>query len=325
MKWNAKVFLLLSLVFILSVTVFAEGGSRFYRDDSTGAGFEIPEGWTLNVGAEGGIEATMCPETDPATLLLYSSVDTYEETRSRYEQAGETMPYSSRAEYDQYACTKNGASSAFNCDVSKVRSATYGGITYYYTEMTLSLAENTISYPAVYFMRVENGIMYFFQFYGEKDSRYFKDVEALLGSAEYPHADAQDIINAQKKDLWDRLAPLNLLISLLVTITIYSLPIFIYRWCIRKYPVDEKPAKIITVVYGIVAFIVMSVLVFALNGEGAAGGAILLWSFVNYKVLTGGKDKRRKLSKKVWTEDELVSPVTPECGETAAPVSEETE
>lgn len=33
----------------------------------------------------------------------------------------------------------------------------------------------------------------------------------------------------------------------------------------------------------------MSVIIFAINGNGAAGGAILLWSWVNYRVLIGGK------------------------------------
>ena len=72
-----------------------------------------------------------------------------------------------------------------------------------------------------------------------------------------------------------------LIVSLIVTIVIYSLPIIIYRYAIKKQPIPEKKAKKITIIYGIIAFIVMAVV-----SGGAPGAAIILWSTVNYKMLT---------------------------------------
>jgi hypothetical protein len=78
-------------------------------------------------------------------------------------------------------------------------------------------------------------------------------------------------------------------ISLLITIAIYSLPIMIYRYAIKKSPIEPKKAKKISIIYGIAAFIVMFALILIANGSATWGGGILLWSYVNYRVLIGGK------------------------------------
>lgn len=93
----------------------------------------------------------------------------------------------------------------------------------------------------------------------------------------------------------DQTGYLNLAGSLLITIIIYSLPIFIYRYSIKKAPVDRKKARKITIIYAIVSFFIMVAIVtilYALIGyDGFTGGGILLWSFVNYKILTSGLPK----------------------------------
>lgn len=83
----------------------------------------------------------------------------------------------------------------------------------------------------------------------------------------------------------------NIGFSLLMTIAIYSLPILIYRYFLRNAPVERKKAKKITIIYGICAFVVMSFALYTLGGGAAPGGAILLWSYVNYKMLTSGLEK----------------------------------
>ena len=83
----------------------------------------------------------------------------------------------------------------------------------------------------------------------------------------------------------------SILLSMLITIVIYSLPIIIYRYAVRKEPVDRRKAEEITIIYGLVAIIVMAVLILVADVSLAPGGAILLWSFVNYRMLVSGKKK----------------------------------
>ena len=49
-------------------------------------------------------------------------------------------------------------------------------------------------------------------------------------------------------------------------------------------------AIIFTIVYAIIAFIIMCVVSIVLTGSTATGGGIILWSFVNYKILTYGNE-----------------------------------
>ncbi len=83
------------------------------------------------------------------------------------------------------------------------------------------------------------------------------------------------------------LDPGALIGSLLITAALYSLPIIIYRYAVHREPVSPKKGKTITIAYGIAAWIIMSVIKLS-AGTGAAGGAILVWSYVNYAILTKG-------------------------------------
>lgn len=83
----------------------------------------------------------------------------------------------------------------------------------------------------------------------------------------------------------------GVLLSLILTVVVYSLPIIIYRYGIRKRPMERKAAIKLTVLYGIGALFVMTLLLSALGGSSGLGGAIILWSFINFNMLTRGKDK----------------------------------
>ena len=81
----------------------------------------------------------------------------------------------------------------------------------------------------------------------------------------------------------------HMLVSLLLTIVIYSLPIALYRYAIRKTPLSPKKAMLITIVYGIIAYIAMAALFFSQDSTSTQGSAIVLWSAVNYRMLRGSK------------------------------------
>jgi len=87
-----------------------------------------------------------------------------------------------------------------------------------------------------------------------------------------------------------------ILLNLIATFIIYSAPIIIYRYAVKKTSVEKKKAKKITIIYGIIAFFVMSVLITLINGSGAANGSILLWSWINYRVLIGGRSNNSSSS-----------------------------
>lgn len=81
----------------------------------------------------------------------------------------------------------------------------------------------------------------------------------------------------------------KIIFSLIVTAAICSFPIIIYRYSILKHPVNRTVAKRITILYGTISFLLMTALLIFLTGDGKVGGAILVWSYINYRMLIGGK------------------------------------
>ena len=81
------------------------------------------------------------------------------------------------------------------------------------------------------------------------------------------------------------------LLNLLLTFCIYTLPFIIIRFVIRKRPYTAAQAKRIVIIYGIVAWLAMSVVMYA-SGGSVAGGGVLLWSFINYKVLVSNSNSK---------------------------------
>ena len=79
---------------------------------------------------------------------------------------------------------------------------------------------------------------------------------------------------------------MDVLVSFVLTVAFYSLPIIIYRYLIRKAPVENKKAKKITIIYAIVAYaLVLALNIYMDTGE-APGSAIILWSYLNYRMLS---------------------------------------
>ena len=89
---------------------------------------------------------------------------------------------------------------------------------------------------------------------------------------------------------------LDFIFSLAITIIVYSIPIFIARYAVLRRPIARKKAIIVIISYAVFGLIIMTIVSYwVTDGESpASGGGLILWSFVNYKMLTTGKDSRKK-------------------------------
>ena len=84
----------------------------------------------------------------------------------------------------------------------------------------------------------------------------------------------------------------SFIISLAVTFIISSLPIMIYRYGIKKEPVEKKKALTITIVYGAILLVVELAAIRAVTGSGGnVGTSVLVWSFFNYSILMAKSKK----------------------------------
>ena len=81
------------------------------------------------------------------------------------------------------------------------------------------------------------------------------------------------------------------LLNLLLTFCIYTLPFIIIRFVIRKRPYTAAQAKRIVIIYGVAVWLIMTVAMIVTDGR-VAGASVLLWSFINYKVLVSNPNNK---------------------------------
>ena len=276
---------------INSVVFDPPSKDSFYNYTESKVAFIVPKGWTEAPKKEEWeyIDAKFTLDKDNAISINYIFTDFYEEL------PGAQKTLWSRDELNNSFFSYADVADIFGCDTKDISMVSYGGKEYFMAETLSTATSLNLEIPMTQMLLLEEGNGYFYQFVGHRDSKYFDDFEFLVSNAKYPTTTDRNSITTQEttktNNLLQNYTVLNLLVSLIITITVYSLPIIIYRYSIKKEPISNKKAKKITIIYGIGAFIIMSVIIAALNGSGAAGGSIILWSWINYKILIGGKNK----------------------------------
>lgn len=278
-------FVVIIIVFSFSVSVVAES-SNTYKDSVTGISFTIPQGWNeapLNEEREY-IKVKYLPENNDGASIQFGYVDIWGQMSD-----SDKVGYS-RSDINHSAMmnifTKEEILQMIGYDRlgAEIDTAYYNGIEY--LEITINTEMSNFNVSAditmITFLRFDNGYCYQLV-YGDMDEKiHYQEFVTMMNSVKYPSVTktSNEIIDIDSDGNLQFNFP-NLILSLVITIAVYSLPIIIYRYAIKKQPLPEKKAKKITIIYAIVAFFVMAILL-----GGAPGGAIILWSFVNYKVLT---------------------------------------
>ena len=274
----------IALFLSASLTVFA--GYK-YTDTDTGVTFVVPDGWYKAALSQERQIIDVKYRNDNNATFMYGKVDIYsslsEEEKGKY----------SRSDIDNSLLSKEDVAAALGATDSKVSMVTYNGKEYFkvsYNSYSELMGTN-VYINMVALARVDNGYLFTFQFTGDEYSQDYRDFESLLNSVEYPFQESSAHKSSSSFFTEDNYV-LVLVFSLIMTIAVYSLPIIIYRFMIRRSPVEKKKAIIITIIYAFIGFFIMAIIKFALGEEGVTNGAaIALWSMINYFILVSGKKK----------------------------------
>ncbi len=81
---------------------------------------------------------------------------------------------------------------------------------------------------------------------------------------------------------------LSIIIGFILTVVIYTIPILVYRFAIRKGAVRRKRAIVTTIIWAVIAILIMTI-VKGLFGEHGGVTAIAFWSFINFIILDSGR------------------------------------
>ena len=286
-----KRWLMIALVFLVILTGTALAEGTIYEDAETGVQFAVPSGWTEQAPEEMMSYMIQLEENGVYHQIIFGYVDLWDEV-SEADKVGYT-----RSDIDNSILNK----SDFTAEpgVQSVSTVTYNHIEYFKVSIRQTKTIGTLSGTVYLTMLVyiQDAVEYMFM-YGSTSSAMsrYAGFEAMMRSVEYPaaleaaaasssHAYTSSTTRSSGTDISGGV----IFLSLIVTIAVYSLPIIIYRYGIRKRPVSPKKAKTITIVWAIIGFFIMTFIVIALGGSGGAtGGGIFLWSYVNYRMLKSG-------------------------------------
>ena len=278
-------FVTILIVFSFSVSVIAES-TNTYKDSVTGVSFTIPQGWNeapLNEKREY-IKVKYLPEKNDGASIQFGYADIWGQMSDSDKVGYSRSDINHSAIKDSFTKEEILQMIGYDSLGAEIDTAYYNGIEY--LEITIdtemSIFDVSADLTMITLLRFDNG--YWYQFvYGDMDEKsHYQEFKTMINSVEYPYVTktSNEILDIDS-DGNLQFNFTNLILSLVITIVVYSLPIIIYRYGIKKQALPEKKAKKITIIYGIIAFFVMAILL-----GGAPGGAIILWSFVNYKVLT---------------------------------------
>ena len=264
---------------------YSDTPAFLYKDEKTGTEFTVPANWIQEELSEDReyLDVKFISNKESGVSILYGSTDIWAEISSG-EETG-----LSRSDINNSIFTSDEIAEMMGAANGTVSLVQYGGEEYYKYTATSSSSTYGINIKLIitWLIRIENGYLYFFQFSGDDSSTFYDDFESLLESVKYSRA-----ANTSPLSDFSKFGIFDIVASLIITIAVYSVPIVIYRYGILRHPVEKKRAKKISIIYGIISFIGMSALISALNKNGSASGAILLWSWVNYRILIGGKESQ---------------------------------
>ena len=131
---------------------------------------------------------------------------------------------------------------------------------------------------------LDNGYIYTFQVNSSIKPKDFNDFADLLSSIQYPAASVTGKAGAGVPYS----GPPPLLVGFLLTVIIHPVPIWIYRYGIRKAPFPPKKARKIAFFDALIVFLVMSAIPKVPGSGGVNTSAIFLWSFICYAALKDG-------------------------------------
>ena len=312
---NRIIVLAVALIILFSVASYSLAEIQ-YEDPSTGISFSVPEGWVKDdlEKERQTIDIKYVRQSKQEFgMLLFGSRDVWETlTPDMKKEIGNQRSNLNNSLFSANDVKQLGE------NIQTVQKKNFNGYEYFY-----ALAESSVlgvDIQTIYAIRYSNGYLYMFQLMSQKGVSYENDLNSILTSAKYSFNEPADTNIQYKSDTLETNAAtmhsssfssfwFSLIISLLFTAGVYTLPIVAYR-LFKKEPLEAKKAKKATIIYAVCAFIVMSILLRIINGADARTGySIILWSYINYKILTSGSktidtNKNAKPSQDAPTEQE---------------------
>ncbi|MBE6952194.1 MAG: zinc ribbon domain-containing protein [Ruminococcaceae bacterium] len=309
-----------------------------YTDEVSGVSFTVPENYKQKELEQNNGSIQFYRIDAPHVILQYMMTDLWADIPA--SERGDA----SREDIDKMHqfLTQSELEEFFDCPIWDFHTVRYNNNDYHVFSMAVThvVGDTSIAVDITTAAAFKNGCSYVFQFPGTEGDEHYADFVSLLSSVKIPSI-AHPIGSTSPGSIKESNSPLArfrqllaedivlwIIVNLSLTILIHPLPLWLYRWCIRKKPVAPKRAKKIVIIDAVIVFVVMNVIAYFGSGR-VTGAAIILWAWVSYRVLISGH-KNAETPEVPAEEDEIepdseIEDISEDSDLTEIPVSAEEE
>lgn len=263
--------ILLMLCCVLCIGVGAMGVD--HTDPLSGMRFVLPDGWDKMFVVDGDPSVTwFVAEDDNVPAITFFSMDAYaKEAPKNLKEAMDRIP-GDRISYDNSKLPIEAFAKELGIDETALTTVVLNGREYFCMEAMLPSA-NSID-PSTILLREENGIIYAFRFWETMEHPGCSVFLDMVANAEYP------IYSMDEKT-----TVLREVLIILISFMLHWSPIAVFRYGIRKAPIEN--AKEVCIIYGIGAVLVGWILGGFLDvaNIGMCAVGIAVGGYLNYRML----------------------------------------
>ena len=173
---------LLTAVLLLSLALpVCAKSTTTYTDSSNGNQLSVPTDWDIDTAVQAPLKAIFVPRSSTSALMVYGSVDLWS---SLSDSAKKKTP---RSDCDNSQISKADVADLVGADAKNVKYTTLNGREYFYAETEKTAKSGTLSFSMTvcYWVCLDNGWLYLYQFGGGSEHSLYKDFTALISSATY--------------------------------------------------------------------------------------------------------------------------------------------
>jgi hypothetical protein len=270
-----------------------------YKNDEAGVEFVVPAGWRDKALMKERITIKVKFVNDKGNTILFGYTDLYNDLSQ------EDKVQIKRSDFNNSALSKEDVIiflKSDNTEITKIDTEIINNIEYYKLNIsTKKQVEGTdYNFNSIIYFFINDGIGYHFQYGGDENDQYYNDFTSMMRTIKYDiydsMADTLKLASGVPLNYSDKYANwyyiLSLLLVLIYTIVVYTLPIIIYRYGIAKHPFKKRKALMITIIWYSISLSIV-ILIANYSGDKTPGSAAILWTYLNYRILTTGKDKRK--------------------------------
>lgn len=262
-----KKLLIFCIIILLCNCTIVNAMEKFYEDTEIGVQFAILDGWSKESLTQEREHIKVKYGNNDGASIIFGWSDLWNVLTSQDKQGYTKKQFNNSAfsEEDVKDIFGNDGWSIIVVEKTEIKNIEYFKII---SEISKEVNGSPVNLKMFRYVMFHDGIMYEFS-YGDTIShseKSYNDFMTVLNSIQYEKIDINTTVNAVKPHfgiptnysenwLW-----LSVVLSLILTVCIYSVPIIIYRYIIVKKAVEKLKAKRITIIYGIIAFFTMAFL-----------------------------------------------------------------